>query len=87
VAVGARNVHRSSFALSLIATAYGARSIGRSGIIDSRILAMGDLAHPVDASVRGTYVTVAARDGIGEVEACAMGDRRSRCTANWRMQR
>jgi hypothetical protein len=57
--------------LSLVATAYGARSIGRSGIIDSRILAMGNLAHPVDATVRGTYFTVAARDALA-VEACAM---------------
>jgi hypothetical protein len=57
--------------LSLIAAAYGARSIGRSGLIDSRVLALGDLAHPGETSVRGTYVTVAARDALARA-VCAI---------------
>ncbi len=63
----------SLLVLSLVVAAYGARGVGRSGLIDSRLLAMGDLAHPVDGSVRATYVTVAARDELAR-QACTMAD-------------
>ena len=58
-------------AVSLGASAYGARAIGRSGIIDTHLLAIGDLAHPQDISVRGTLVGAAARDALA-IEACAI---------------
>jgi hypothetical protein len=68
---GAGAVAVALLVLSLVAAAYGALRVGRSGLIDSRLLAMGDLAHPVDASVRGTYVTVAARDALAR-QVCAI---------------
>ena len=58
-------------ALLLVVAAYGAMRVGRSGLIDSRLLAMGDLAHPAQASVRGTYVTAAARDALA-THVCAI---------------
>jgi hypothetical protein len=57
--------------ISLFVAAYGARAVGRSALIDSRVLAMGDLAHPGDSGVRGTYVTAAARDALAR-EICAV---------------
>ena len=57
--------------LSLFAAAYGARAVGRSGFIETRILAIGDIAHPADVQVKSVYVTVAARDAIAQ-EACAL---------------
>jgi hypothetical protein len=59
--------------LSLFITAYGARGIGRSGLIESRLLAMGDVAHPGDASVRATYMAAATRDALAH-EICALAD-------------
>ena len=59
--------------LSLIVTAYGARGIGRSGLIESRFLSMGDLAHPADTSVRAAYMTATARDALAR-DICELRD-------------
>jgi len=59
--------------LSLFVTAYGARGIGRSGLIESRFLSMGDVSHPADASVRAAYMTAAARDALAR-DICRLGD-------------
>jgi 4-amino-4-deoxy-L-arabinose transferase-like glycosyltransferase len=57
----------------LVAAAYGARAVGRSGIIDSAVLSMGDMQHPVEQRVRGAYVSVVARDALAK-EVCALPD-------------
>lgn len=57
--------------VSLAVAACGARNIGRSGIIETRLLALGDLSHPRDLSIRAALVSSAARDEMAR-EACAV---------------
>jgi hypothetical protein len=61
----------SFLALSLLGAAYGARSVGRSGVVDSRLVGLGNLSHPVEAPIRATFMSVAARDDLARV-ACAL---------------
>jgi hypothetical protein len=55
---------------SFIVSALGARSVGRSGLLDTRLLAMGDLKHPVDMRVAGVIASSAARDSFAR-DACS----------------
>ena len=77
VAAGSRGLRATGITatalivVSLVVSAYGARAIGRAGLIESRIPAMGDLAHPGTVAVRAAYVGSSARDALA-AEACAL---------------
>ena len=59
--------------LALFVTAYGARGIGRSGLIESPFLAMGDVAHAAHTSVRAAYMSATARDALAR-DICRLRD-------------